>query len=732
MSPRPLTGGRWIRRLLGVVLLTLVAGWTTLHSPTIFFDNHILLGASLGVFALLQYGWLGLPVGLVAALATTALWGHPWGALVLVLQLVWQQLFLIRFNGGPAQLGNGRIVLATIVFWLLVGLPLRTLLYVTLLQADLPSVMALNVKEAVVGVVNAGLGLLLYLALQGLQLRRHGGDLSLRGLTFATLLLLISLPGVLIITVMGQQITSQSLAQFRLGLAQQAESITLLLPPGGASLAGEVALRQRMADVAFEAVAADGGSLSSDPALFARLQRDYRPDRRGLQGGEEFTLLVRREPQPGLQSLLQGYWRYDLALPPSTTPDWRRITVVQPARQQLEHLLAMMRPSLQILGLLLIAAALVSEALTTLLASQFNRIVASLDPASAPGDAATRQLGMPELQPTQLSELNRIVRRINHQGHIVNQLSAELRQSHERLRQSEQRHRLLADNALDVITISDPNGRPTYISPSIEQVRGWTVVEAMALPMEQQLTAAGYAYVTDALRQTKQALSQGLPLPSFRVELQQSHRNGSWIWTDVTSSCIVDEAGHYIGTLLVYRDISERKRLEDELLARASLDELTGLLSRRALLEQLEALLSHHDRRRDDEGLALLFCDLDQFKEINDSLGHGMGDTVLRTVAERISGCLRADDLVGRTGGDEIVVGLRSIPDLDTAMVIAEAIRRAIAQPITTAEQRIGITASIGVTLARAGEGVDELIARADLAMYRAKAAGRDRVIRIA
>lgn len=164
---------------------------------------------------------------------------------------------------------------------------------------------------------------------------------------------------------------------------------------------------------------------------------------------------------------------------------------------------------------------------------------------------------------------------------------------------------------------------------------------------------------------------------------------------------------------------------------RAASDELTGLLNRRGLLEQLEALLSQPDRRRSDEGLALLFCDLDLFKEINDTLGHSVGDTMLRTTAQQICRCLRSGDLAARMGGDELVVVLRDIPKLDTAVVIAEKIRLAIAQPISTVELQVNLTASIGVTMARPQEGVDELMARADQGMYQAKQAGRNCMTRI-
>jgi diguanylate cyclase (GGDEF)-like protein len=122
--------------------------------------------------------------------------------------------------------------------------------------------------------------------------------------------------------------------------------------------------------------------------------------------------------------------------------------------------------------------------------------------------------------------------------------------------------------------------------------------------------------------------------------------------------------------------------------------------------------------------LGLLFCDLDRFKEINDSLGHAAGDTVLRRRH-------RAGDLFGRTGGDEFLVVLNVVPDLEIAMAVAQKIRRAIAQPISTALLQVRTTVSVGVTMARPDEAMDELIARADQAMYAAKQGGRNQVIPI-
>ena len=173
------------------------------------------------------------------------------------------------------------------------------------------------------------------------------------------------------------------------------------------------------------------------------------------------------------------------------------------------------------------------------------------------------------------------------------------------------------------------------------------------------------------------------------------------------------------------------KEREQQLHHRASIDELTGLLTRRELLEQLQVLLSNPERKRRSESLAVLFCDLDHFKQINDSMGHAAGDAVLRAVAERLRSCLRTSDLGGRTGGDEMVVVLHAVPDLESAMAVAKKIGLVIAQPIKTPALNINITASIGATLARPDEEMDALMARADIAMYEAKQAGRNRVIPI-
>lgn len=129
--------------------------------------------------------------------------------------------------------------------------------------------------------------------------------------------------------------------------------------------------------------------------------------------------------------------------------------------------------------------------------------------------------------------------------------------------------------------------------------------------------------------------------------------------------------------------------------------------------------------------MALLFCDLDRFKEVNDTLGHQAGDAVLLAMADRVRSCLRASDLAARIGGDELLVALPGLQHLEDAVAIAEKLRRLASEPVPLPEGEVRISVSVGVALAEEGESIDELMARADEAMYEAKHQGRNLVVTI-
>ena len=180
--------------------------------------------------------------------------------------------------------------------------------------------------------------------------------------------------------------------------------------------------------------------------------------------------------------------------------------------------------------------------------------------------------------------------------------------------------------------------------------------------------------------------------------------------------------------LQIYPSIAASLRLVDAevfsqriLERRARTDELTRLLNRKEVLERIETLNKHNGRKD-----AVLWCDIDRFKVVNDTYGHAAGDAVLQAMADRIRECLRStDDLGARLGGDELLVFLHGVRDLEDARGIAEQLRIHAAQPILTATGPISITISIGVTIAHTDESTDALIACADDAMYQAKKLGR-------
>jgi diguanylate cyclase (GGDEF)-like protein len=188
-----------------------------------------------------------------------------------------------------------------------------------------------------------------------------------------------------------------------------------------------------------------------------------------------------------------------------------------------------------------------------------------------------------------------------------------------------------------------------------------------------------------------------------------------------------DLDGHLNGIVGSFRTVDQEVAAERELARRACTDELTGLVNRHEALEQITAIAGRVLRHGD--ATAVLFCDLDNFKEINDTFGHLPGDELLRTVAARIRMGLRSGDMAARIGGDELMVMLQGVRSLGDAVTIAEKLRRAVAQPIPTSAGDLSITLSIGVTMVEPDESPEAIISRADRAMYRAKQTGRNRVL---
>jgi diguanylate cyclase (GGDEF)-like protein/PAS domain S-box-containing protein len=293
----------------------------------------------------------------------------------------------------------------------------------------------------------------------------------------------------------------------------------------------------------------------------------------------------------------------------------------------------------------------------------------------------------------------------------------------QRLAASEEHYRLLTTNSYDTAIRVDDGGKVTWVSPSIKALLGWDPGEWIGRPITDFVTPESLP----ALRTNLERVAQGEPVVARYRALA---KDGSTHWAESRAMPYINAQDRRDGVVAAFHLIDEQVAREEELERRARTDELTSLLNRQEVFERIEAYAGQHPRT--GQAIAVLFCDMDKFKTVNDTYGHAAGDEVLRVMADRIRHCLRStDDLGARVGGDELLVVLHGVQDLPNAVAIAEKLRLSAAEPIAIPGDTIRTTVSIGVTLARPGEKTGDLIARADEAMYRAKEHGRNQVIPI-
>ncbi|AGL20122.1 bifunctional diguanylate cyclase/phosphodiesterase [Actinoplanes sp. N902-109] len=283
-------------------------------------------------------------------------------------------------------------------------------------------------------------------------------------------------------------------------------------------------------------------------------------------------------------------------------------------------------------------------------------------------------------------------------------------------RNSEAYFRTLVLNTSDVILIVDDENRVAYASPSAVQVLGTDPAGVLLPELIHPGDRQRLADVLGAVR-SGGSTAEGLDFRALgrrrsEVMLEMHCRD---LRTDPTVA----------GMVVTLRDVTERRRLERELIHQAFHDSLTGLANRVLFTDRLQHALARG--ARDGSVVGVLFIDLDDFKIVNDTLGHAVGDQLLVAVAERIAGALRADDTAARIGGDEFAALVENVQDPGAVEETAGRILAALAPPIVIDGEALQANASIGITTTPEADSADELLRQADLALYVAKGAGKNR-----
>lgn len=272
----------------------------------------------------------------------------------------------------------------------------------------------------------------------------------------------------------------------------------------------------------------------------------------------------------------------------------------------------------------------------------------------------------------------------------------------------------------EAILVTDVTTRIVDVNPAFERITGYSKEEALgaraSMLRSGRHEAPFYSEIWRALD------ANG----SWKGEIWNRCRDGRiipcWMHIDAVRDHSSSEITHYIG---VFSDISDRKRIEEQVSFLAHHDSLTGLANRfslDAILPQAIALARRNNRR-----IALLFVDLDRFKQINDSYGHAVGDQVLIEIGRRLAGVIRDSDFLARLGGDEFVILLNDVADANDALRVAGCAREALSLPISAGGDQLSVTPSIGISLfPDHGEQPETLLASADHAMYKVKAEGRN------
>ncbi|WJQ82726.1 bifunctional diguanylate cyclase/phosphodiesterase [Brevibacillus brevis] len=293
------------------------------------------------------------------------------------------------------------------------------------------------------------------------------------------------------------------------------------------------------------------------------------------------------------------------------------------------------------------------------------------------------------------------------------------KQMEDELKRSEEKYRIIAENTSDIISIINLDGDFFYLSPSYKRVWEHTVPDEEIHNLFEWIVEDDrdiFAYAIQHAFSTRK---------EYMVECRINTQRNDVIWTESKINPIMDEEGNVTKLLLVTRDVTDRKQYEETIHHLAYHDALTDLPNRRMYVQQLTKEMMQ--AKRFQSNLAVLFLDLDRFKDVNDSFGHDVGDMLLIEAAKRLQACLKPGDVVARLGGDEFTIMQNQLQDRSEATALAEQIMYQLQRPFELEGHISNISCSIGIALyPQDGDNPEDLLKRADMALYTVKSRGKN------
>lgn len=294
------------------------------------------------------------------------------------------------------------------------------------------------------------------------------------------------------------------------------------------------------------------------------------------------------------------------------------------------------------------------------------------------------------------------------------------KKAEEEARQSEEKYRVIAENCSDLIAVIDREGTFLYLSPSYQTLFGDDGIEMESGHLLQWVHEEDRELVENYLKQICAARNAS-SLLEFRVHT----KSGRSLYLETKGNPILDPCGDVQNLVLVMRDVTERKQWEQTIFHLAYHDTLTELPNRRLFIDRLRKEV--YQAKRFQSQLAVMFLDVDRFKQINDSWGHEVGDVILAEIAKRIKQCLGTNDVVARLGGDEFTILLPHISGRHEVDQVAQKIRDRLEEPLEVNGRQHNLSCSMGIAVFPSdGREADELLKRADMALYFVKERGRN------